>query len=184
MVVDVLYGATGTFRADALRAVGGWDVSMSGIEDRDICMRLNHQFPDKRFVLRREARMLHDPDMTLMKYLLRPFQRGPRNLEFHQRYKLLPPVFPMPILAGVGFLAGASHHPLTALSCLVLMPQLLYFWWPLRAWHRRDAGLLLFTYVQLAEESMVILGLLRGYIRPFKRSYRAFAQSLSHNFIL
>lgn len=181
--VDVLYGATGTFRTRYLRAVGGWDVAMSGIEDRDLCMRLKLAFPQSQFVLRRDARMVHDPEITMLQYLLRPFRRGPKNLQFHQRYKLLPPVFPMPVLAGVVLALSAYHHPLTALACLVAAPQALYFWWPLRAWQRREVGLLLFTYIQLAEETMVIAGLLRGYVRPVKRHYRAFARALSHPFI-
>ena len=183
MPVDVLYGATGTFRVADLRAVGGWDVAMSGIEDRDVCMRLHAAFPDRQFMLMRDAHMVHDPDMSLWQYLLRPFRRGPRNLEFHQRYHLLPPLFPMPLLAATMLAYGAWHHPLLALTLLLVGPQVLYFWWPVRAYRRRDVGLLLFTYIQLAEESMVILGLIRGYTRPIRHPYRSFSRVMSRTII-
>lgn len=162
--VTELYGANGSFPVDVLRRVGGWSTALSGIEDRDISRRISAAYPKRTFYIMPEAIIKHDNDQTLWQYLRRPYKRGPVNLAFHRQNKLTPPVFPAPLLyvlvclgASLGFL------PLLPAAAL-LLPQLLYFWWGHKALRERRPVMLLFPYIQLAEESMVLAGLARGYL--------------------
>ncbi|HSX42658.1 MAG TPA: glycosyltransferase [Candidatus Saccharimonadales bacterium] len=163
--VEELYGANGSYPMDVLRAVGGWDREMSGIEDRDLSKRIHEKFPERAFYAVTAARMVHDPHMSLWQYLKRPYRRGPQNLKFHKRYGILPPLFPFPfatllLLTYAGFLA-----PLHCLTVLVVAPQLFYPRWIRRLARTGGPVNILFPYIQMAEEIMVIAGLARGYMQ-------------------
>jgi glycosyltransferase involved in cell wall biosynthesis len=169
-----LYGANASFPIDKLRAVGGWDVEMAapaigGIEDRDVCYRLQQKFPDHHFYAIHSARVVleQDPDDTAVSfktYLLRPYRRGPFNYAFHAKNGLTPPIFPFPLLIVLIVTATVFFAPLIALLELLILPILCYGWWIQRAILERRALYVLLPYLQLAEETMVIAGLLRGMI--------------------
>jgi glycosyltransferase involved in cell wall biosynthesis len=164
--VEELYGANGSFPMAILKAVGGWDVAMSGIEDRDLCHRIKTMFPDHKFIAVRSAKLIHDPDMSIGGYMLRGWKRGPISLVFYQRKMMMPPIFPFPVVVlAITLLAVVLRDSRLALA-LVLVPQVLYFWWAIETLRRRKLTYLLFPYLQLTEESLVIMGLLRGYLRP------------------
>jgi hypothetical protein len=55
--------------------------------------------------------------------------------------------------------------PVVALAIVVMVPQLLYAWWPTRAVVRRDAWSFLFPYLQLAEELSTVAGLAKGWYK-------------------
>lgn len=163
--VEELFGANGSYPLANLRAINGWDVEMSGIEDRDICRRLRIQYPASSFYVAPAAKITHDPDLSLSGYLLRPWKRGPVNLRFHQRHRVTPPIFPYPILTLITFLSALAIKPAWALFALLILPQLLYSKWPIMARSDQKLLLLLFPYLQFAEESMVVIGILRGYLK-------------------
>lgn len=171
--VTELYGANGSYPVEVLKAVGGWSRVLSGIEDRDLSLRIRRQFPDRHFYAMRNAIMMHDPAMPLKKFLLRPYKRGPVTLQFHRQNDLLPPFFPSPILL-LGILAGVAYLNYIFLPlALVLMPQVLYFWWTYYAYKERKLTYLVFPYLQLAEETMVSIGLVRGYVLSMKEGHGA-----------
>lgn len=177
-----LYGNNASFDIGKLRQVGGWDTSMSapavgGIEDRDVCFRLRQRFPDHHFYTARPAHLILDQDpndsaASLKTHLLRPYRRGPFNYAFHVKNGLVPPLFPFPLLVLCILLAYSAVvavlHPLLLVLLpvlLVLLPQVCYGWWIKRALVERRTVYLLFPYIQGAEETMVLVGLLRGYRR-------------------
>ncbi len=178
-----LYGANASFPIDKLRAVGGWDESMAapaigGIEDRDVCYRLKQKFPNHHFYAIHAARVMleQDPDDTAVSfktYLLRPYRRGPFNYAFHARNGLTPPFFPFPLLIALVVLLSLPFFPLIALVELLLLPLICYGWWLQRAFLERRAMYALFPYLQLAEETMVIAGLLRGMIMHNRKKHAA-----------
>jgi glycosyltransferase involved in cell wall biosynthesis len=170
--VPELYGAIGSFPMDILHAVGGWDESLNGIEDRDICERMRHAFPGRPFYQVTDAKIVHERGESLWHYLMRPVKRGPVNFEFHRRNKLAPPIFPFPLLYVVICLGAVVFSPLAGLILMLGLPQLLYFWWPYKAAQRRQSILLVFPYIQLLEESMVIIGLLKGWLAFIQRRQR------------
>lgn len=162
--VSELYGANCSFPMSVLRAVGGWDTDMAGIEDRDLSLRIRNRYPKKHFYAMHNAKIMHDPFISLKTYLLRPYRRGPVNYLFHASNAMTPPLFPFPFLLLVIFLLCSVHSPGLFVISLLVGPQLLYFWWPARAIRQLKPIYLVFTYLQLFEETMVLCGLTRGYI--------------------
>jgi glycosyltransferase involved in cell wall biosynthesis len=183
-----MYGANSSFLISELRQVGGWDTSMAapgvgGIEDRDVCFRLRKRFPDRHFYSAGPAQLILDQDLadsavSFKSHMLRQYRRGPFNYAFHVKHGLVPPLFPFPPLILCTLLAYsvavALVQPLLLLFLpllLVLLPQVCYGWWIKRAIVARRPVYLLFPYFQWVEETMVLAGLLRGYLR-FRRMAR------------
>ncbi|HSX17379.1 MAG TPA: glycosyltransferase [Patescibacteria group bacterium] len=166
-----LYGANCSFPIDVLRAVGGWDKKMTGIEDRDVCLRIRNHFPGKHFYAIRAAEVMHDPDISLWTYLKRPYVRGYANYRFHAMNHFLPPLFPLPFMLVALCALAAVHEIEWTIPTLILLPQLLYFWWPFFAVSKMTPSYFLFPYIQFAEESAVILGLLRGFLKYKKEKH-------------
>jgi glycosyltransferase involved in cell wall biosynthesis len=160
--VRELYGASASFPAEVLRTVGGWDTSLRAMEDRDICARIAEAHPGLGFYAVSAARITHDPGMSLFQLLRKAYVRGPDNLRHYRRSNLTPPVFPFPAAWLAGTAIAAVLNPVSGLLAAVTLPQLLYPWWPLRAARERSPRCLLFAYVQLATESVTVIGLLRG----------------------
>jgi glycosyltransferase involved in cell wall biosynthesis len=169
-----LYGANASFPVAMLRSVGGWDASMAapaigGIEDRDLSYRLKQAFPDHHLYALHSARVMLDQDpedtaVSLKTYLLRPYRRGPFNYAFHVRSGMTPPIFPFPLLVGSVLLATLFVVPRMVPIEILLLPQICYGWWVQRAIGERHSLYILFPYLQLAEETMVIAGLTKGFI--------------------
>ena len=177
-----LYGANASFLTSELRQVGGWDTSMSapavgGIEDRDVCFRLRKQFPDQHFYSAPLAHLILDQDprdsaASFKSHMLRQYRRGPFNYAFHVKNGLVPPLFPFPPLILCTLLAYSVAVAVLQPSLLlllplllVLLPQVCYGWWIKRGIVARRPVYLLFPYFQSVEETMVLVGLLRGYLR-------------------
>jgi uncharacterized membrane protein/GT2 family glycosyltransferase len=169
--VSELYGANATFPVKVLRAVGGWRKHMSGIEDRDISLRIRQKFPDGHFYAMKDAIIMHDPAMSFWQFLKRPYRRGPVNFRFHRTNNMVPPLFPFPLLfvllSTVTAFFDYRFLPLT----LLIVPQILYFWWPFLALKKRRSIYGVFAYVQLAEESAGMVGLLKGYLTNVQNVY-------------
>jgi glycosyltransferase involved in cell wall biosynthesis len=173
VTVQELFGASASFPVEVLKAVGGWDTSLSGIEDRDISRRIRQAYPGRPFVLMGGAKITHQPDMTLSQYLLRPYRRGPQNFEFHRRNHIHPPIFPFPLVVLALTIVASFFSPWLGLMAALVTPHLLYPWWPYRALKSGKPADIVFAYIQLAEEGMVIAGLLRGYMISRRRSRTA-----------
>jgi glycosyltransferase involved in cell wall biosynthesis len=160
--VRELYSATASFPVEILRAVGGWDTSLRAMEDRDLCARIIKAYPNFHFYAVPTAHIVHDPSMTLLNLLRRSYVRGPENLRFYRENNLVPPIFPFPFAWLVTTASIAAAGPVPGILAGVSLPQVLYPWWPIRAIRERNPWNLLFAYIQLAEESASVVGLLRG----------------------
>lgn len=176
--VTDLYGANGSFPIEVLRKVGGWNEAMAapaigGIEDRDLCHRIRASFPDYHFYAMHHAFMMHDPTISFKKYMLRPWRRGPFNYLFHVRNGMMPPIFPFPIVFALLVLMTVGLWPIAALVELLVLPHVLYFAWPIRAILERRPVYLLFPYLQLCEETMVLAGLFKGFLMHNKGTHEA-----------
>ena len=172
--VRELYGAMASFPVPILRLVNGWDTSLRAHEDNDVCARIVKSEPDLRFYQVSTASVMHDPDMSLLKFLRRPYLRGADNLNYYRRMNLVPPVFPSP-LVWVGLAVFVTLiDPVAGFAAAVITPQILYPWWPLRAGRNHSWLSLLFAYIQLAEETATILGLVRGCLILEKKRRRLF----------
>ncbi|HEY6736198.1 MAG TPA: glycosyltransferase [Candidatus Saccharimonadia bacterium] len=158
-----LNGATASFPVAALRSVDGWNPSLRWMEDTDVCARLRKRYPNRQLYAEPKAAIIHDPSMSLSTFVLRPFRRGPYNLAYYRSQHLTPPIFPFPLVwLGSGILC-LWLLPTWCLPVLVILPQLLYGWWPVRAALERSPWALTFAYIQLAEETSTVAGLVRGW---------------------
>jgi glycosyltransferase involved in cell wall biosynthesis len=160
--VEELYGANSSFSIDVLKKVGGWRNGMNSIEDRDICRRILKAYPERKFIVVPTATITHERGQNLQQYLHRQYKQGPYNLYFYKEHHQLPPVFPLPIIYLLLLVLASLMSVYYFSASLFLLPQLLYFWWPQQAYKQRRPLLLSFVYIQLAEEILVIIGLLRG----------------------
>jgi glycosyltransferase involved in cell wall biosynthesis len=163
--VDELYGANSSFPCVVLKAVGGWRTEMSGIEDRDLSHRIREEFPGRPFYQISNAKLMHTGQHRLGQYLMRPLRRGAMNLSFYRNANLFPPIFPFPIIFLTASVLAADSKPFLILPVFLILPPLMYFWWPYRAVKHRRLIAVCFAYIQLIEETMVMLGLLRGYFQ-------------------
>jgi len=174
--VAELYGANASFPVKVLRAVGGYSTSMSGVEDRDISTRIRKKFPDGHFYAMKNAVIRHDPAMSWKQFLLRPYKRGPVNFRFHIENHITPPIFPFPFVFLLLTVATALLKYQFLPVVLLFLPQLLYFWWSNFPAGQQKVVYLAFPYIQLSEETMVMVGLLRGYMltthNPFLTAVR------------
>jgi glycosyltransferase involved in cell wall biosynthesis len=170
--VRALNGATATFLADVLHAVGGWDASLRAAEDNDICTRIVKKFPNLNFFTVATARVVHDPRMGLRRFLCRPYSRGADTLKYYRRNSLTPPVFPFPCCWLSLTVVSGLMSPVLGLIAAILLPQLMYIWWPMRAVMERNLWHLLHAYLQLAEESSTLAGLVRGHVVLWRRPDR------------
>jgi uncharacterized membrane protein/glycosyltransferase involved in cell wall biosynthesis len=182
--VEEFYGANGSFPVEELRAIGGWRTEMNWIEDRDISRRIREQFPTRHFYAMRKAEIIHDPDLSMRQYMLRPWKRGAANLKFHQQNHITPPLFPFPFLMALLVITAVVFAPLLIIPILLIMPQLLYMRWPLAAVADKKKYLILFPYLQLIEETMTIAGLSRARWRQIQATEKWFKHWLRPSVIL
>ncbi len=174
-IVSELYGANSSFPVQHLRSVGGWDPTMSGVEDSDLSKRLHARYPAHQFLSIPTAKISHEPHMTLAKLCKRAYNRGPVILRFYRQNHRIPPFFPAPFILAAALVATIARQSWPAtLAVAILLPQLLYSWWPLKAIQSRRFSPLAFAYIQALEETARILGLIRGYLQPLPPSTRTY----------
>jgi len=158
-------GASSSFPVEILQAVGGWDTTMHGVEDSDLCERISAAFPRLSFYTVTNAVITHDPKLSYRQLIKRPYSRGPVNLRYYRGAGTIPPIFPFPIaiIAVIGTASIVS--PVLALGGLVVAPLAFYFWWPVRALLDGKPRYLLFSHVQMTEELAAVAGIAHGYLK-------------------
>jgi len=181
--VHELYGANGSYPVKVLKKVGGWRIERSGIEDRDLSYRIREAYPGRPFILMPKAVITHDRGQTLTQYLLRPYKRGPKNVLFYRDAHMAPPLFPFPVLWFLLSVGLAAYSPLAGM-CMALMAPLLFYWgWLRYAFSRRAPRAILFPYIQLAEETFVLLGVARGYAHLIRARIEGAIMGVVHLFL-
>ena len=159
--VGLISGASASFPIAVLKAVGGWEPAMSGVEDTDLCHRISLRFPSYVYYAVKSAQMIHDPKLSVKQLLNRQLSRGPINLAYYRKFNLTPPIFPFP-MAWLGLTVVALLLvPGIAYLVALLLPMMLYIWWPVRSLRERRPIYLLFPYLQMSEELSAMLGMTR-----------------------
>jgi GT2 family glycosyltransferase len=167
--VHEIMGGNSSFRAEALRAIGGWDEELSGAEDTDLCARLRAAFPERPFVFTEQAAIIHEHNMSLRALVARPYRRGPVIYRYYRRNATVPPVFPLPLVAVALLVAGMRVRPRRTPLWWLVVPQVTYPWWGLQVGRGQSPRRLLFPYIQLLFEGAAIAGLVRGALRQLRR---------------
>lgn len=160
-----IWGANCSFPIEILRAVQGWDTNLSGVEDTDLCDRIKKKFKDKKFIYVKDAIMYHDHRLTLYKLFEKPYGRGFANLKFYFKNSKFPPIFPFPVAILLLTILFSIHNLLYLVPSLIILPQIFYCWWIIKAIKKRKLHNLIFPYLQSGYELSSILGILRGFVK-------------------
>jgi glycosyltransferase involved in cell wall biosynthesis len=163
--VGEIWGANCSFPIAVLKSVNGWDENLSGVEDTDLCDRINKKFNDRKFICTKNAIIFHDHRLSYKNFLKKPYSRGPATLNFYIKNKKIPPIFPFPIAILLLSLLFLIINPLSLLLSLLFLPQLFYCWWIIKAIQKREGGYLTFPYLQSTYELSSVLGLIKGYVK-------------------
>jgi len=161
--VGFLAGANSSFFVKDLKEVRGWDIKLSGTEDTGLCNKLKKKNPHKIFYSNKSASLIHNHKLSFKDYLARPLKRGDKVLRFYKSQKKFPPIFPFPIAIILGSLISITFGIIPFLFSLIVLPQLFYFWFPIKFFKKLDKNYLVFPYMQFLLESFTILGLIKGY---------------------
>ncbi len=179
--VSSLVAANMAFRASALEAVDGFDERFPFGSEEDLCRRLqrtvNHEGPepDPPVLWFSPAAIVdHDfrPDLADTLRRSRTYGRGNAQMFLKHTAEQTPVVYPLPIIvAGLLVTAMARRRvwPAAAAACL---PSLLFSRWLRGAAQERSAEMLLYPYVQLAQETYNNVGMGEALLRersPFAR---------------
>jgi glycosyltransferase involved in cell wall biosynthesis len=160
--VSSVVGANMAFRIEVLEAYDGFDERFRfGGEEEDLCRRLVTDGRELVFVP--AARVQHDFESGLGDTLRRSRAYGRGNARMFLKHKgLRPTVYPLPVLVG-GLLALATvRRSATAAVGAVVAPMLLFSRWPREAVREHAPELLLYPYLQLAQETWGNAGLVQG----------------------
>ena len=174
--VSSVVGANMAFRAEVLASYGGFDERFRfGGEEEDLCRRLVLDGRELTFVP--AARVQHDFEPGLADSLRRSRAYGRGNARMFLKHEgLRPTVYPLPVLVAglLGF--AAARRSATAAVMAAAAPMLLFSRWPREAVHERDAELLAYPYLQLAQETWGNVGLLEG-LRQSRHAFTAAADT-------
>jgi GT2 family glycosyltransferase len=149
---------------------GGFDERFRfGAEDEDLCLRIRHEFPEKRLVFTSEARVHHHFKPSLRDTLRRSRAYGRGSALLYLKWpRARPTFFPGPLIV-LAALIGSVRIPVL-IPAAVLLPQLFY---P-KGLRAAVAGLrpqcLADAYLQLLQESSDDVGFIEGLWR-FRRLF-------------
>lgn len=182
-IVYELCGANASFVKKILNRVGGWDESLSGHEDIDICHSIRERFPGKILLCTKDAIIEHKQNLNFIKFVRKPYDRSDSILWYYLKCSKLPPIFPFPIIYLIILLASISFYLNSFIFCLILLPQILYFNWLTKVFKKRDVRYLLYPYIQLSYESFFLAGILKSILKLiFKESNNSPARKyLNHS---
>jgi glycosyltransferase involved in cell wall biosynthesis len=157
--VQAVYTANVAYRVQALRAASGFDEGLRTNEDSDVATRLRSAGGVLMFAP--EAIAQHRHHQRVWHIIRQTFYRAGDTLLYYRKNKMLPPIFPFPIVFTALSLAILAAVPRYWLAIL-LLPVLLYNFWVLHAIRHRKLEYVAYAYIQLAREAANLLGFARG----------------------
>ncbi|HWY80116.1 MAG TPA: glycosyltransferase family 2 protein [Candidatus Sulfotelmatobacter sp.] len=164
LIVNEIWGANCSFPIEILKKVNGWNNKMSGVEDTELCNRINKKIKNKKLFCTKSAIIYHDHQLSLQGFIKKPYSRGKVTLKFYQQNNKIPPIYPFPPAIILISLIITIINPLYGLLSLLILPQLFYAWWGIKAIKRMQLYFLSFPYLQGGYELSTVLGLMKGFI--------------------
>lgn len=162
--VVAIYTLNASFKKTVLNRIGGFDINLLTSEDTDLCTRINNEFKKKKLVFNKKAIIFHKYRSSFLKYLKQIFERSKFTYKYYLKSKKIPPIFPFPFfILFVAYIFGYFSY-VYMLFCLLILPQILYIWWPIRVLKKKELQYLLFPYIQFISELTVVIGIFRGFI--------------------
>jgi glycosyltransferase involved in cell wall biosynthesis len=161
--VGTIAGANSSFNVNILKEVGGWDENLSGVEDTDLISKIRRRYKPFKFYVNTRANIIHDHNLSFWHYVLKPWRRRKVIVKQYLREKKILPLFPFPILFLLFFLVSIFVSWGFFILSFVLLPQLIYFWFPIKFIKSFRIEYILFPYMLLIEETLILWGVLIGF---------------------
>ena len=163
--VYAIYTLNASFRKNILKQIGGWDEDLKFGGDTEICMRIHEKLIGKKILFTNKAQIIHKHRTSFFKFLKDIFLRNGDRIKYYLKYRKIPPIFPFPIFIILASLISGAFNLFYGFLSLLLLPQILYIWWPIKLFKNLKLYYILFPYMQSILELATILGMLRGFIR-------------------
>lgn len=160
--VGEIMGANSSFYIRDLNKIGGWDKNLDSKEDTDICIRLRKKFPLKSFYGNKNAKIIHDHNLTFFEVIKSNFFRSKDLVSLYKKQKKILPILPFSIIIFLSLILTLLFNLLFFPLVLIFLPQILYFWWPIKSLKKSNLSFLIFPYMQFLLELSGILGMIRG----------------------
>lgn len=166
--ITELCGANCSFRREYILAVKGFTPELTTSEDTEICKKMISAFPDKKIVYTKKAIVAHKHYTTFKRFYGNEFTRAKNTFSVQSEEIKYPPIAPIFSLSMLALLCCLIINPILILPALFIVPQLFYFWWPLKSVLKRKIHFLLFPYMQFGLEFSRTTGILYGFFKPKK----------------
>jgi len=172
VMVSNVYTANASFKKEYLERAGGWAIELNSSEDSEMCNRLKKMFPNQKILFTKKSVISHRHFTSLWPFLRQTYLRSADTLRCYIKDNKIPPFFPFPIIQIAVSLLVFFIQPLFGVVTLLILPQLLYFWWLVKFIKSFHLRYLLFPYIQLSLELATIIGMLKGliYLKIVKRN--------------
>lgn len=163
-------GANMSFPVEVLAQAGGFDERFRfGGEEEDLCRRL--VLSGEQLFLVPSALVQHDFEAALSDTLRHSRAYGRGNARMYLKHRSgAPTAYPLPVvvaaLLGMAFVTGRRAPAALAAA----LPMLLFSRWTREAVRDRTLELLLYPYLQLAQETLGNIGLVEG-LGSFRRAF-------------
>jgi cellulose synthase/poly-beta-1,6-N-acetylglucosamine synthase-like glycosyltransferase len=157
-------GANMAFRRELLLELGGFDEAFTFAgEDDDLCHRAHSRPGGTRLRYEPSAVVLHRFERSLRDTLRRSRAYGNGNARLaskHPDVRLI--VYPFPIAVLMAIMAAALTRRKAPAVLGAIIPLVGYARWPTLSWRTRSLEPLAYPFLQLAEETWMMLGELEG----------------------
>lgn len=163
--IKELCGANCSFRRDKALAVGGYDETLMTSEDTKIAKDMLEQFPQGKIVYTKSAVVAHKHHTSFFKYMKNEFVRAKNTFKVFQQEVKYPPISPFSLMVLFMLIVLLFVKPDLVLPAVFILPQLAYFWWPMKLFMRGKLSFLLFPYMQFFLELSRTVGIIYGFVR-------------------
>lgn len=165
--LEAIYTLNASYRAKALRAIGGFDSTLRAAEDSDVSARLYETFPESRIVFASQAIVGHRHRNKLWPWVMQTFERSQDDYRQIRKDGRIPPIFPSPILTVLTILVVAITKPAYAAITLLASPIIFFWWWQIRPATGHPLDRLRFPLMQLLLEGASLGGFTTAFLKGF-----------------
>jgi glycosyltransferase involved in cell wall biosynthesis len=159
-----LVGANMSFTRDALSEVGGFDPSIRfGGDEEHVCKNLRVLFGERSILCYSSIVVAHHFDPRLRDTLRRAFLYGLSNGRNWSRDGGVPSVRPVGSLFVASLVVAAPISMVGATLFAILIPFLMWRRWVRASWSERNAEILVYPLIALAQEVCANIGFFVGW---------------------
>lgn len=166
--INMMSGANSSFPKKILIEIGGYRTNLDAGEDTDIVNRIKDKEYSIKFYCNPNAIIIHNHRMNFLNYILRPWRRKNDMAKFFSNFYKIPLSFIFPVVFITLCLISIFINWKFLLCSMFLLPQLLYFGFPLRFIKCFKIKYLIFPYMRLIGEIISLFSIAVGYLENKK----------------